>query len=360
MSAEPLPKLRPLRLVELLDQAIRLYRRNFFKFVGIISVVLIPTTVLNLLFSLLSMSGLLTQMHGPERLRTVNPFALFGPGYFIGLAGNCLLAIVTMILLQGVALAALTYAATGSYFGRPIGLVDAYHKILGHLPRLIGAMAVALLITATLAIWSFLPCIGWFTGMGAWIFFMMVILYLIAPVIVLEKQPALRAIRRAWDLTRQRFWWVVGFLLILYLFNLLITAGPLLLLQTAFQAIFGNPFLSDTPTAAYAIQTLTPSLVSLAGSLIYTPLHMTCMTLMYLDLRVRTEGLDLALQAADASTDVDDILAQAPEPEAGGLITWREIGYFALLSLGFIVAFVVLYAIIMVLIFSVVGIGVGL
>ena len=55
-----------------------------------------------------------------------------------------------------------------------------------------------------------------------------------------------------------------------------------------------------------------------------------------------------------------DILAQAPPPEAGGLITWREIGYFALLSLGFVATFVVLYAIIMGLAFSAVGLSGGI
>jgi hypothetical protein len=39
-------KLRPLRLVELIDQAIHLYRRNFCKFIGIIAVVQIPYAAL--------------------------------------------------------------------------------------------------------------------------------------------------------------------------------------------------------------------------------------------------------------------------------------------------------------------------
>jgi hypothetical protein len=283
VTTDAFPELRPLRLSELLDRAIRLYRRSFFKFVGIIAVVLIPTTVPNVLFSLLSMSGILTQMQSPERIRTMNPFALFGPGYFIGMAGNCALTIVTMILLPGVAMAALAHAITSSYFGQPAGLVDSYRKISRYLPRLIGAMTAALLIAAALFIWGFLvPCIGWFTGLGMWLFFMMALPYLIAPVIVLERQPALRAIRRAWDLTRRRFWWVVGFLSVMYLFSLLITAGPTFLLQMLFQVIVGNPLLSDSPATAYAIQTVAPALVSLAGSLIYTPLHMTCMTLVYL------------------------------------------------------------------------------
>ncbi len=37
METQSLPSLRPLRLGELLDQAIRLYRRNFLTFIGIIA-----------------------------------------------------------------------------------------------------------------------------------------------------------------------------------------------------------------------------------------------------------------------------------------------------------------------------------
>ena len=46
MESQPLPALRPLRLGELLDQAIRLYRRNFITFIGIIALVYVPLMIL--------------------------------------------------------------------------------------------------------------------------------------------------------------------------------------------------------------------------------------------------------------------------------------------------------------------------
>lgn len=361
MASETLPQLRPLRLVEILDRAVRLYRQNFLKLIGIIAVVQIPATVLNLFFSLLSVSGLLFQPQNPEAPRRVNPFAILGPGYFAGIAGNCLLTVVVMILIQGVSMAAVTRAVTDSYFGHPIGFVDAYRKIFKYLPRLIGSMAVALVIAAILGVISIVvPCVGWFIVTGMWIFFMMAILYLIAPMIVLENQTALRAIRRAWELTRRRFWWVVGFLSVLYIFNLLLTAGPTFLFSIVFQAIFGNPLTSSNPALAYVLQTLAPALTSLVGGLIYMPLHMTCMMLMYFDLRVRTEGLDLTLQAQDASASLEDILAQVPSSEDTSLITGAEVGYFALLSLSLIALFVVLYAAVMVIFVGIAALGSGL
>jgi hypothetical protein len=81
---------------------------------------------------------------------------------------------------------------------------------------------------------------------------------------------------------------------------------------------------------------------------------------MYFDLRVRTEGFDLALQAEGASSApiaIDELIAQAPLPETKGLITWTELGYFALLSIGAGVLFVALSLISAVVAFSVAGPG---
>ena len=46
METSAVPVLRPLRLGELLDQAVRIYRRNFLTFIGIIALVYIPYSVL--------------------------------------------------------------------------------------------------------------------------------------------------------------------------------------------------------------------------------------------------------------------------------------------------------------------------
>jgi hypothetical protein len=163
------------------------------------------------------------------------------------------------------------------------------------------------------------PCVGWFTGPGILAFFWMVIVPLIAPAIVLEKQSGL-GIRRAWDLTRRRFWWVLGFAFILTLFGQLVVTGPTFLVT----------FLSQ-------------SLIALIFGLIYLPLQLIGMILVYFDLRVRTEGLDLIFKSVPGGQiNIEDIVAQAPQPEQGNIITLTEIGYFALITLGVIgVIFVV-------------------
>ncbi|MCP4424404.1 MAG: hypothetical protein GY803_07935, partial [Chloroflexi bacterium] len=52
MTVTPPLKLRPLSIGELLDQVIRLYRRNFLTFIGIVALVQMPLTLLQWVMTL--------------------------------------------------------------------------------------------------------------------------------------------------------------------------------------------------------------------------------------------------------------------------------------------------------------------
>ncbi len=344
MTAASAPHLRPLGLGELLDQAIRLYRRNFLKFIGIIAVVQIPLALLQMLASLLIFSGFVTQPQNFPAAPADDPFEILGPGYFAGIGLSLVLGLLSFILIQGVASAATARAVADSYLGESGSLLEAYRRVGRHWLSILGALLLILLLYVAFFVWWVVPCIGWVTGFGILIFFSAVIVPLIAPVIVLERQRALPAVRRAWNLARRRFWWTLGFVFVLYLFSLLITAGPTTLLTVLMQALLGNPASSDSPAALFTLQTVMQSLVSLVTSLIYLPLQVTCITLMYFDLRVRTEGFDLALLAAGATGDqVAEVAAQVPASGSGPFVTWMEMGYFALIALGGVGLYCILY-----------------
>jgi hypothetical protein len=140
---------------------------------------------------------------------------------------------------------------------------------------------------------------------------------------------------------------VVGFALILALFAQLITTGPSLLISSGLSYLLRE---SLDPTQIQLIQTIIQSLSGMILSLIYMPLQLTAITLLYFDLRVRTEGLDIQLQLgsepAGPQPDWHSFLAEkAPAPENTGLVTGRELGSFALLTLaviGIYLAFIAL------------------
>ncbi len=102
-------------------------------------------------------------------------------------------------------------------------------------------------------------------------------------------------------------------------------------------------------------QTLLVSLIQLTGELIYLPFLLTAITLLYLDLRIRAEGLDLVVLLASGSSqpiNLADITVQAPLPERSRLFRLTDIGNFLVISVGVIGIFALAIVLIIVLIIA--------
>jgi hypothetical protein len=338
LTTSSVPFIRPLTLGELLDQAIRLYRRNFLNFIGIIAIPYIPLTLIQTGLSYLSTSSATSILDNPTREFTLPS------GYWLGMIGMVVVAFVQLILVSGVATAAFTRAVADNYTGKSIGILDSYRNLGSSWLRLIGALLLFSLLMIPLFIWMLIPCIGWISGPGLLFFFTLVVGPLIAPVIVLERHGISTSLRRAWDLGRTRFWWLLGFAFILSLLGQLIITGPTYLITLLLQTVFaGQGNVLDQLLWRTVIQTL----VQMIGGLLYLPLQLTAMTVVYFDLRVRSEGLDLALQAAAASGAETNIVALAetsPQP-TGSLMTGTDVGQFILLSLAGVAIYVTFMAI---------------
>lgn len=329
--------LQPLGMGQILDRAIRLYRQNFLTFIGIVAIAQIPSAILTILFSL--------ALAQPETFFDPNA----SPTVVVGALGTTFVTVLLSIIFTQIATGALTLAASRRYLGEEIGVWEAYRRLKNAWQPLLGALVVAFLIGIGLLVWTIIPCIGWFTGGGMMFYFSLVVVPFVAPVVVLEQQSSSRALFRAWQLARRRFWWLLGFLLLLALFGQLFITGPAFLAIFVAGAVSGFGQIGDT-TALIIQQTIT-----VIFSILYLPIQFAAVTLLYFDLRVRTEGLDLALLAkeGEAVSDITDLIIPvkgdaAPSPTP----TSTELGYFALISIGFL-------AIYMVLVFIVVAIGIA-
>jgi hypothetical protein len=344
-----LPMIRPMTLAELLDRAIRLYRQNFFKFIGIFAIPYIPLALLQgaiSIFTTTSMVGTAAQNASPEEF-------LFSPASMAAIGGSFFIAFVQFIIVQGVATAALTRAVANNYTGKPVGILDSYRTLSNSWLKLVLALIIIFILTIVLFIWMLIPCVGWFSGPGMIFFISLVVTPLIAPIIALENKEVLPSIRRAWDLARSRFWWLVGCALVLAVFGWLVVSGPVLLINWILQ------FLATAVELDLQMQltvtTLIQTLVTIFTSLLYMPLRLTIMTVVYFDLRARSEGLDLAMQMP-ASTDSDNQVISLPEianSTSMPLITGIDIGRFALMSL----AGVALYGIFVLFMVGVMGLA---
>lgn len=323
------PSLHPLRLGELLDQAIRIYRRNFLTLTGILALGYIPYTILQVGSSVLSIYSVAQMTEGPARYSSLGPFG--SPAYWLSIAGSLFSLVIFIAFVYGLCVPVLVGATTQSYFGQKISILGAYRQF-GPLwgTTLVAFIILIILVVATM-IWFLVPIAGWFTGLGLLIFLGSVAGQLLVPVIVNEKLEGMNAISRAWDLGRRRFWWLIGFVVVFILFEQLVITGPSQLIIYGMMAVMSG---AGSLVYAQSIATLVGALVTSLIQLLILPIQFIAWTVIYFDLRVRTEGFDLALATITPSenlmTDITNIPAS---PRAPRWLTWDEVGKFVVITL---------------------------
>ena len=298
--------LRPLTLGELLDRSFSLYRRHFWLFVGIMA-----------LPSLLGRAfGVLMAIASPQPVSSetmaagdVNPAAIIGGvvWFVIAMIGMAAVYFIT----YAVALGATTVAVSELYMGRPITIRTAYTPMRGKVGRLALLMilvslrmfGVFLLVGFAAAVSGIVASIGFpilaplfvlaaFVGAaGVWIW--MMIRYAVAvPAVVLENETAASAIRRSVELTSGNFLRVFALLA----FTMVITYAVLAIFQGpfAFAGVMAGP---ETSTGFWLnlMGTITGSI----GGAFTGPLMIVAFAVLYYDLRVRKEGLDLQVMLAN-------------------------------------------------------------
>lgn len=308
MSVSGLPSLRPLSVGQLLDRAFRLYRKNFVVFISIVAITQLPLAILNVINSAVFVDRANSFAQVPlEPNPSFESFlSIFGPFFLAAL----LIGVAALVLTQ-IGMAALTRAVADDYLGRPITLLGVLNRIGNDWLRLLGAtlLFVVLLIAVMipLLLLNIIPCLGNIASILGFLAMAVVggaMGYLTPPVVVLEKKAWLTALKRSWRLVSLRFWWVVGYIILLGLLNLIVVLGPAALVGIAFrEVIFGGDQLAST-----VIQQGT----SVLFTSLFTPLQLTAVTLMYFDLRIRFEGFDLKVLAAGGQEGDDlDSLVQS-------------------------------------------------
>jgi len=189
-----------------------------------------------------------------------------------------------LVLFFGPSLA-LVFVATGL-----VRLVGAWHVgrdlSLGELLR--GSVPLAWPLLASWLLVHLAEAVGMLLcgvpGLAAMTWFLVT-----APVVGAEGLGPIAAMRRSWRLVARRFWPVMG-LSILSSVVAMLFGYALGLVPTVLSLLVGTAGLGWLLTAASGVLT----------SLITMPIVAGITVLIYLDLRVRTEGLDLELDAATA------------------------------------------------------------
>ncbi len=202
-----------------------------------------------------------------------DPAALFDdPEQRNALIGGGTVTIVLALLMPTILQGALTAFFTDQVLDRGTPVRDCIIVGLKRAPLLI---AVAFITAFSMLLGCLAVCIGFF--------FVMARLGVAAPVCVVERAGPLTSISRSWQLTEKRFWQTLG----VVLFNAIAPA----IFNSVLTAVVSLPLALINQTAS----TIGSSAAGWIVSAITTPLATAILVLLYLDLRVRREGLDLQL-----------------------------------------------------------------
>jgi hypothetical protein len=243
---------------------------------------------------------------------------------------TAVLAFIVDTVLTGL----LTVVIGRSVLGQKITAGEAWQIARPRLPALIGAtllipliiggiwvvLAVVLLILA--AVGAPGGVVGGIAVLGALAALVLTIWFAImfrmaGPVVVLEREGPARSLGRSWRLVQRSFWRVLGITVLAGLI-VLVTAG---VLQIPFSLIAGavgggNSFLPGSGGSVLGL--LISAVGGIVAGAVARPISAGVAVLLYVDLRMRREGLDLVLQtaAASGSTPTGDEFASLWRPGA--------------------------------------------
>jgi membrane-anchored glycerophosphoryl diester phosphodiesterase (GDPDase) len=202
-------------------------------------------------------------------------------------------------------------AIVGGVFGLVVGGVIAVAVIFPDPATILAVVLVAVAALLGLGV------------LGAWLGTK---LALVPSVIVLERAGVVTAVRRSWTLTNGNFWRTFGLILLVGLilsFAAQVVVQPVSFLGTILAMVL-DPTAGETYLAISIGTTVAALVLSVLIGAITSVVQAALIAVVYIDLRMRTEGLDLELErhveARDAGRPTTD--PYLPAAELGPVTTW--------------------------------------
>jgi hypothetical protein len=248
------------------DEAIGLYRRNFKLFLSIGAVVLIPAGVVQLILALLAGEA------------GMSIFTISSLLWWV-------LSIIVSFVSYVAVISTMAIAASERWLDRPLTVAEAFRRMserLGPLVGLVllyGAVVIGLSVTVIgipFAIYLFV----------AWL--------LSVQILLVEGTGIQTALSRSRELVSGHWWRVVGIAILIAIIQAIISAFfSLPAMVMGFGSVFSDPTGTDVSPLVIALD----SVGTTAGQIVVGPIAYCAYILLYYDLRVRKEGLDIELTA---------------------------------------------------------------
>lgn len=244
---------QPMGVRQIFFSAVRYYRENFLKLVGIAA----PGTLIGGVVFQYIYRDVYAEIVGMQRLMATLPYTAI------------------TVFQSAIVTAAGTFVISQCLLGRSISIGEAYSRVLGSLFPLLGSI-ILFTIAASIGLIVFIP------GIVVYVWFC-----LAAPVVIVEREGGFGALRRSRVLVKDFF--NKAFLLVVWL--TLAEAFVVLLILSLSNLIFEFPGFDSLL-----------SFLAICLSLPINALRVISTTMLYYDLRIYKEGYDLQLLTQELGT----------------------------------------------------------
>ena len=330
--------LRPLGLGDILNGAVTSARRNPAATFGLAAIVMTIYGVVSAIFESIERSQAARinsteqALRGGQTLSQQQVDNLLGAVFGVILPAAAVTIVLSLLLTS--ALSGMLSAVIGrGVLGRRVGLGEAWRA--GRVMAVIGTTLLLLLIgicvplpvvvvVVVLALLHLTPVavlIGVLGGLATIVFelFLFVRLSVTLPALVLERISPASAIKRSFELSRGSGWRLFG----IRLLTEVIVGIASLVLSIPFTIVASflggavSPFSVSANASVAAV--IIAAIGGIVASTVTAPLSAGVVVLLYADLRIRREGLDLALRtAAQGDSLTGEEFNSAWRPSASG------------------------------------------
>jgi hypothetical protein len=268
----PIPELRARSAGEIIDAAMKLYFARWKTFIPVAAIFMIPYAAASAIFGTYAQADLEDNpaFTDPDVVPTFSDLApIFVPAMVIGLVA---------LLLYPVVAAAISWAAARIYMGED----PSVGQIISFAFSKLGSLILVSILTGLAVMGGFILLI--IPGL------IFLVRFMLAPtVVVVENGRGREAMKRSWNLVKGFFWKVVGITLLAGIITAIVEAVASLPFTFAASYFMANDNLVPAALLAFIGS-------AISGALL-TPFGVIVQVLLYFDLRIRKEGLDLSLMA---------------------------------------------------------------
>ncbi|MFD4672836.1 hypothetical protein ACFWNN_24130 [Lentzea sp. NPDC058450] len=278
--------LRPLAVGEIIDGAITTMRRYPKLIIGAAAVVAAVTQILGLLVQLPFLDDLTAVVTLDPNTTTQQEAMNQATDALVGFLSGSLISVVLLLLGTVFLSGFITVIVGHAVLGKPVTFAQAWEEFKPRLLPLLGATLLFGLITTVGLILCIVP------GVWLWVMF-----GLVTPALVLERCGVSAAFGRSRKLVDGAWWRTFGILLLTVVIGAVIGWIVSLPFEAIGLAISGG-FSNDPASVLNPAYLIFVTIGAIISSTITLPFSSAVTVLLYVDRRMRSEGMDIELQRA--------------------------------------------------------------